>query len=253
MSEAINYAKSVAVLGWMRFVGTKGEFSELKQKTAITVDGDLPKEVCNTLIERIESVLADPSHPRVWRDQVGSDSRILGFEQDIEDLVSHFRIDRRIQAIDDYLGRPVKSWFLMANRVVPVENNLGSGGGLHRDSPFSHQVKCIWYLNDVGTENGPFEYVPGSHFNTVSARKSYPLGAYRFDDVRSGDELVEVHASAGTMLVCDTKCIHSGKPIEKGVRYAVTLYTLPTEDGAADLFRKSQIDPALAQRPTGRN
>jgi hypothetical protein len=55
------------------------------------------------------------------------------------------------------------------------------------------------------------------------------------------------------MLVCDTKCIHSGKPIEKGVRYAVTLYTLPTEDGAADLFRKSQIDPALAQRPTGRN
>lgn len=253
MTTAINYAKSVAVLGWMRFFGTKGEFSELKEKTAMIVEGDLPKDVCDALIEKIEAVLADPSHPRVWRDQVGSDSRILGFEQDIGELAEHFKIERRIKAIDEYLGRPVKSWFLMANRVVPVENNLGSGGGLHRDSPFSHQVKCIWYLNDVNTENGPFEFVPGSHFNALSARDAYPLGEYRFDSVRRGDQLVEAHAAAGAMLVCDTKCIHSGKPIEKGVRYAVTLYTLPTENAAADIFRKSQIDPALAERPTGRH
>jgi ectoine hydroxylase-related dioxygenase (phytanoyl-CoA dioxygenase family) len=245
---AINYVKSVAVLGWMRFFGTKGEFSELKEKTAMIVEGDLPKEVCDALIEKIEAVLADPSHPRVWRDEVGSDSRILGFEQDIGDLAEHFKIERRTKAVDEYLGHPVKSWFLMANRVVPVENNLGSGGGLHRDSPFSHQIKCIWYLNDVNTENGPFEFVPGSHFNALSARDAYPLGEYRFDSVRRGDRLVEVHASAGAMLVCDTKCIHSGKPIESGVRYAVTLYTMSSHGGAADIFRKSQIDPALAQR-----
>lgn len=192
-------------------------------------------------------------HPRVWRDQVGSDSRNKGFEQDIGDLVEHFKIERRIKAIDEYLGRPVKSWFLMANRVVPVENNLGSGGGLHRDSQFSHQVKCIWYMNDVNAENVPFEFVPGSHFNEVSVRDTYSLGEYRFDSVRRGHELVEADASAGTMLVCDTKCIHSGKPIEKGVGYVVMLYKLPIEDGTAEIFRKSQIDPALAQRPSGRN
>lgn len=252
MTTAINYAKSVAVLSWMRLFGTKGEFSELKEKTAMIVEGDLPKEVCDTLIKKIEAVLADPSHPRVWRDQVGSDTRIFGFEQDIGDLAEHFKVERRIKAVEEYLGCTVKSWFLMANRVVPLKNNLGSGGGLHRDSPFSHQVKCIWYMNDVNTENGPFEFVPGSHFNVLSTRNEYPLGKYRFESICSDDTLVEVHASAGAMLVCDTKCIHSGKPIEKGVRYAVTLYTLPTEDGAADIFRKSQIDPALAERPAGR-
>lgn len=253
MTTAINYAKSVVVLGWMRFFGTKGEFSELKEKTAMIVEGDLRKEVCDALIEKIEAVLADPSHPRVWRDQVGSDSRIFGVEQDIGDLAEHFKVERRTKAVQEYLGRPVKSWFLMANRVVPVENNLGSGGGLHRDSPFSHQVKCIWYLNDVNTENGPFEFVPGSHFNVFATRNEYPLGKYRFECIRSDDTLVEAHASAGSLLVCDTKCIHSGKPIEKGVRYAVTLYTMPTEDGAADIFRSINLDPALAQRPARRN
>lgn len=248
MTSVINYAKSVAVLGWMRLFGTKGEFSGLKEQTAMIVAADLPKEVCDALIEKIETVLADPSHPRVWRDQVGSDSRILGFEQDIGDLAEHFKIERRIKAIHQYLGRPVKSWFLMANRVVPVANNLGSGGGLHRDSPFSHQVKCIWYLNDVNAENGPFTYLPGSHFNAISARDAYPLGEYRFDGVHLRDTLCEVHAQAGSMLVCDTKCIHSGKPIERGLRYAVTLYTTHSVGGAAATFRKSQIDPALAQR-----
>ncbi len=253
MTTAINYAKSMAALGWMRFFGTKGEFRGLKEKTAMIYEGDLPKEVCVTLREKIDVTLDNPSHPRVWKDKVGSDNRIFGFEQDIGGLTQHFKIERRIKAIEEYLGRPVKSWFLMANRVLPVEKNLGSGGGLHRDSPFSHQVKCIWYLNDVSTDNGPFEFVPGSHFNVMSTRDAYPLGEYRFDSVRRGDRLVEALATAGSMLVCDTKCIHSGKPIQKGVRYAVTLYTLPTEDGAADVFRKSQIDPALAQRPTRRN
>src|SRR3546814_14658032 len=38
-----------------------------------------------------------------------------------------------------YVGRSTKSWLLMANRLLPKDGNLGSGGGLHRDSPFSHQ------------------------------------------------------------------------------------------------------------------
>lgn len=246
MSTIVNYAKALASSAWMNSIATRGQFRELKEKTAVVVADVLPKEACQEMVARIDKMADDMLHPRVWRDDVGSDTRIFGFEQEIPEFIKHFEIQRRIDAVDAYTGRKTKSWFLMANRVLPKENNLGSGGGLHRDSPFSHQVKCIWYLSDVTRENGPFQYIPHTHFNTLKTRKDYPLGKSRFDRVHH--ELVEVTAEAGSLLICDTKCIHGGKPIETGARYAVTLYTLPTENGAADIFRKSKIEPELAKR-----
>lgn len=243
MSTIVNYAKTLAGYVWMRAFGTRGEFRNLKDKTAVVLPGALPKEACKELIARIDAAAEDDTHPRVWRDDVASDTRVLGFEQDIPDFLSHFEVERRIAAVDSYTGRKTKAWFLMANRVVPKENNLGSGGGLHRDSPFSHQVKCIWYLADVTTENGPFQYIPDTHFNLMKTRADYPLGKSRFDNV--AHDLVEVTAEAGSLLICDTKCIHGGKPIKSGARYAVTLYTLPTEDGARKIFTVSGVDPDL--------
>ncbi len=246
MSTMLNYAKTLAASAWMHSFAARGEFRELKEKTAVIVRGALPQDACKQMIERIDAMADETSHPRVWRDSVASDSRIFGFEQDIPEFLEHFEVQRRIEAVDAYTGRKTKSWFLMANRVVPVDKNLGSGGGLHRDSPFSHQVKCIWYLTDVGTENGPFQYIPNTHFNIMKTRADYPLGKSRFDSV--SHDLVEATAKAGSLLICDTKCIHSGKPIQSGARYAVTLYTLLTEKGAAELFRKSGVDPELAKR-----
>lgn len=246
MTNTFNYAKTIAASAWMRAFGTRGEFRDIKDKTAFVSPGVLTKQACKEMIARIDAAAEDSTHPRVWRDDVASDTRVLGFEQDIPDFLSQFQVERQIAAVDAYTGRKTKAWFLMANRVVPKENNLGSGGGLHRDSPFSHQVKCIWYLSDVTTENGPFQYVPGSHFNLIKARAHYPLGKSRFDDV--ADDLIEVTAEAGSLLICDTKCIHGGKPIESGARYAVTLYTLPTEEGARKIFSGSGVDPDLAIR-----
>lgn len=246
MSNMINYAKTFAASVWVHSFGTRGELREIKDKTAMVRPGALSKPACEEMIARINAAAEDNTHPRVWRDEVGSDTRVLGFEQDIPDYLSQFEVERMIKAVDAYTGSRTKSWFLMANRVVPKENNLGSGGGLHRDSPFSHQIKCIWYLSDVTTENGPFQYVPNTHFNLLKTRADYPLGKTRFDMV--AHDLVEITAEAGSLLICDTKCIHGGKPIASGARYAVTLYTLPSEDGAKKMFSGSGIDPELAVR-----
>lgn len=129
----------------------------------------------------------------------------------------------------------------MANRVVTKPQNLGSGGGLHRDSPFSHQVKCIWYLSDVTPLTGPFRYLPGTHKDLLSQRSDYPIGKMRFERVHG--EMVEVHAPAGSLLICDTKCIHGGKPIQEGVRYALTLYTSLRADGTETVLRKLGLPP----------
>ncbi len=246
MNDIVNYAKTAAASAWMRFFAARGEFSELKEKTAILQLSSLSKAACQEMIARIDAAAEDRAHSRVWRDDVASDTRILGFERDIPDFLSELEIERCILAIDAYTGRKTKSWFLMANRVVPKDSNLGSGGGLHRDSPFSHQVKCIWYLSDVTTENGPFQYIPDTHFNLFKTRADYPLGKSRFNS--AAHDLVEVTAEAGSLLICDTKCIHGGKPIQTGARYAVTLYTLPTVEGARSIFKGSGLDPDLAVR-----
>lgn len=243
MSGLINYAKAVAVSGWMKVVGGRGELSALGDDGAMVFPDVLPQELCASLVARIDEICDTPGHPRVWRDAQHSDSRIIGFEHVIGDEIRHFDLSRWLRAVGDYLGQQPRSWLLMANRVVPKPNNLGSGGGLHRDSPFSHQIKCIWYLSRVTSETGPFQYIPGSHKDIIGQRDRYPLGQMRFREVH--DPLVEVTAEAGSLLVCDTRCIHGGKPIRTGARYAVTLYTFPGKSGARVMYERSGLDPSL--------
>jgi len=212
----------------------------------LTFPGQLPKAVCQSLIRRIDALADEPGRDDVWRDPEGSDTRILAFERHMADYLPLLRIDRRVKAIDAYLGMRTKSWFLMANRVVPSSGSRGSGGGLHRDSAFSHQVKCIWYLSDVTTASGPFRYVPGSHRTALADRDRYPLGETRIRIVP--DPLVEVTGKAGTLLVADTKCIHGGKPCETGARHALTLYTYRSLGKCRSVFRELGVDPAYARQ-----
>ena len=50
----------------------------------------------------------------------------------------------------------------MANRIVSYKNNLGSGGGWHRDD-VTTQFKAILYLTNVNKDTGAFELVEKSN------------------------------------------------------------------------------------------
>lgn len=247
MTTVSSYFKLFVSDSHAAFCGGRGQLSFLKSETARAIPGALPRNICASLIERIDEEIDRGTSGRVWRDAVGSDCRVLQFERDIPSLLPYFNVARLVAGIDAYVGRSTKSWLLMANRVLPKEGNLGSGGGLHRDSPFSHQVKCIWYLSDVEEENGPFQYIPGTHRNLIGQRHKYPIGTYRYPEIF--DPPAAITAPAGTLLVCDTHCIHGGKPIVSGTRYAVTLYTFPRSDGIKRLFESSGLDPAAAASP----
>lgn len=239
------YIKHSLVEAWMAAVGGKGDFRNLKHETALIIKDQIPREVCYELRDRIDRLADSADDGRVWRDKAASDTRVLAFENVMSDHLHYLQIPDKIRAIDAYLGTKTRSWFLMANRLTPKPGNLGSGGGLHRDSPYSHQVKCIWYLSDVSSENGPFQYVPGSHSSAFLDRKKYPLGQSRFASAH--DPLVEVLAPAGTLLVADTKCIHAGKPIEAGARYALTLYTYKSIEKSKQSFREQNVSPSYVQ------
>jgi hypothetical protein len=164
----------------------------------------------------------------------GAERRLFGVERISPELgvLWNDELLQRVQRA--YCSTETDVGFTMANRIEAREGNLGSGNGWHRDSVRGRQFKAIAYLNDVGPENGPFQYMRRSHrvwhrFQTA-LRLSAPYDQNRFDD-GSFDQLFEhdaevftFTASKGTVLLADTTGLHRGRPLASGVRYAMTNY-----------------------------
>lgn len=168
----------------------------------------------------------------------GSDRRIYK----VDNYTSIFEIDKlnslayNLYKKFSFLASDNK--FTLLGHITNSENNLGSGGGWHRDSPFVHQFKSIMYLTDVGTNNGPFQYIPGSHkFSSIlsySRSLNCPLSQYRFkeDEISiilencKNFNIVDFTGEKGTVLFVDTRGLHRGKPIIDGNRIAITRYFL---------------------------
>ena len=122
--------------------------------------------------------------------------------------------------------------FLMANRVCFKKNNKGSGGGWHRDSLNRRQLKFMIYLNDVESNNGPFEYVLKTH----TAMNKFATNHFLTKKTRYTDSEMEDYkqkfpsklytAKKGTCIIFDSSGLHRGTPLREtgGVRYAITKY-----------------------------
>ncbi len=127
----------------------------------------------------------------------------------------------------------------------------------HRDAS-GGDLKVIFYLSDVGLENGPFNFVLGSHSMRLSRLDDYICEAndsngfagtslaarLQFaalprslrqkgtfgNDLRKVDELQQqlldatwqVQAPKGSMVMFDTKGVHRGGLVEQGERRVIT-------------------------------
>lgn len=204
------------------------ELNGLVKHGCVSLGQKIDPQIAEQLRDSLDKHLSN-SDVNVWRDQTASDERIFGFE-DLETCVGEVcSIGELLEIGSKYVGRRLKSWFMMANRVRHMAGNLGSGGGWHRDSAFTHQFKSICYLSDVTLDNGPFEYVSYSH---LTKDKLSIRGTIRLDQSRISDEDFQrsrlksstFTGPAGTLLLADTRGIHRGCPIKTGARYAITTY-----------------------------
>lgn len=126
--------------------------------------------------------------------------------------------------------------FMLLGVINAGSDNLGSGGGWHRDSPFSHQFKTILYLSDVTLDNGPFQYIKGSHiYSSLNKSAKYlnkEISSRRFSEdevkVLVDNQIVQNPTTfigkAGSLLIADTRGLHRGSPLKSGNRYALTRY-----------------------------
>lgn len=122
----------------------------------------------------------------------------------------------------------------MANKTKFINNNLGSGGGWHRDNLLK-QYKSILYLVDVDHSNGPFQLIEKSQkFSQVlkdSLKMKTDVRTYRFKEKQINsikkNRTVTIEGKAGTLIIVDTSAIHRGSPLKLGTRYALTNYYYP--------------------------
>lgn len=194
----------------------------------------LSSAMCLRYIEKIEGFINSDNYS-VWVDECGSDHRVY-FVNTIDEEFNEFYKNIKIREIlKAYTGTSDPVGMLLAAKIEYKEGNLGSGGGWHRDSPVTHQFKAVCYLNDVDEQNGPFQYIRGSHRKGNVIRnyfnKVFKPGQYRFTEDEISNYLAEnnkkvesVTGKAGTLVYADTKGIHRGKPVEQGVRYVLFCY-----------------------------
>jgi hypothetical protein len=164
-----------------------------------------------------------------------ADLRVFGAER-ASVAIREFHDTAFPRAIGEhYSGRRLTCFSTLAARLSARSGNLGSGQGWHRDA-FHFQYKAMVYLSDVGSDNGPFQLLDGSHRGTRVFLDTIVGGLQRAPYSRITDSQAEAlvaaqperlktfTGSAGTMILFDSSTIHRGSPIVSGTRYALTNY-----------------------------
>lgn len=179
-------------------------------------------------ITKIESHL---NHPKCWKDKHESDFRLNGIDKIDESFKKIFddKIIRNLYEL--YVGKLNES-YVMANKTLFKKSNLGSGGGWHKDN-ISRQLKFMVYLNDVDSNNGAFEYLEKTNRIYTKIKIDFLNNGMfgvsnrikKVDDLKNNYKIKLAAAKAGDLIIFDSSGIHRGKPIKKGFRYAVTLYS----------------------------
>lgn len=194
-------------------------------------------DTCTRLKKEIDGVFA--SHEKsLWKDEHGSDTRAFGVDRVSSIIKDTYYNDPLIVSAREHYYQLKDEHIIgvtLANKVVAVENNLGSGGGWHRDTVNKRQFKAIMYLNDVGEENGAFQYVSGTQFKK-SVVNGIVKNGLRHNHNRFSEEEISallkneelevctLTGKAGSLILVDTSGIHRGSPIQQGERYALTNY-----------------------------
>jgi hypothetical protein len=192
-------------------------------------DCDCLKNSLNKLIKR-----KDKNKYKYWHDSYLSDHRFWRFHK-YNNLAKDFMNNKFINSIASIItGRKKHYKIVMANKLIFKKNNVGSGGGWHKDSPYRTQFKAFLYLDDVKINNGPLQILPGSHridyikklinFDIFPNQYRFPSNLMTNFFKKSNYKPISICGKAGTLIMANTKCIHRGLPIKKKNRYALTIY-----------------------------
>ncbi len=208
--------------------------SAIRKQGFVVVEDYYTNEKCDVIIKEIDQ-LHETYKKEIFVDKTSADKRMFGANLHSK-AIAEFWEDPFLNKIRDYYYQT--TGFVgctLAARIDAVADNIGSGGGWHRDTVYGTQLKAILYLSDVSEEQGPFQYLSYTH-DYSSKLDAIKHCGIRFDQNRLDGkivnkllekepyELVTFTAKRGTLLLVDTTGIHRGKPLSDKCRYALTNY-----------------------------
>jgi len=203
------------------------------------------RDRCQAAVADIDRVLRE--HPELIHPAGKSDRRFYGVDV-LSTLIAQFGNDPALTEVASLHNRmPTRLGMTLGARLPFIEGNIGSGEGWHRDQ-FFVATKAMLYLTDVGPKNGPFQMLAASARLNDVCRDIKTAGLrhmqYRIEHEqirallsRDPARLLTLGAAAGTLLVFNASSIHRGKPIEQGVRYALTNYYFTAEWSDAEIHK----------------
>ena len=211
-------------------------FEKLQKNGYCVIENFYTKKECDELIEIIEKNLSN-NDTDIFEDSVKSDQRIFFSEKISDKIYKYFKNELVHKVGEFYTKFQIKPAFTLANKVSYKKNNLGSGGGWHKDAYYP-QFKSILYLNDVHTKNGPFQLLIKSNkivksiLISLRLKKGYPDTRFSEQDLKvlCNEKIKTLTGKAGTLILFDGSLIHRGTPILEGKRYALTNYYFPKSD-----------------------
>ncbi|AOY84522.1 hypothetical protein BJP36_05485 [Moorena producens JHB] len=136
--------------------------------------------------------------------------------------------ERLLDIVENYLGLPVLLAGLIFQRNI-ADSKPVNVRQWHVDPEDYRMVKIIIYLNDVGLDGGPFEYIPRNLTSSLAEALNYN---YYYSGLVSDKYMARVASkftsnpctgAYGTVIFTDTRNIfHRLKPPTASDRYSIT-------------------------------
>jgi hypothetical protein len=214
---------------------------DLRSKGFFQINNFISEYECDDLTNIIDK---HTSKKYCWRDKYDSDVRIYGIENLEKKFKNIFDRNNLYNIYKKYISVNNIYETIMAAKMVYKAENPGSGGGWHRDTTNQRQLKFILYLSDVDESNGCFQYISKSHKLKMKLKSKIVLNnsivkqRYTHEETMLISQKLDLKLKSfvgqkGTLIVVDTSGLHRGKPMEGGVRYAVTNYMSETPFGTS--------------------
>jgi hypothetical protein len=159
-----------------------------------------------------------------------------------------------VAAIERTFGCKPTIGYMAAWWSIPTPDGVPrQAENFHRDFDDVAFLKLFTYLSDVGPENGPHDFILGSHADS----QLRPIRRYTDNEVYStfsSNRLVRFTGGAGTMFLEDTTGLHRGLPVNAGRRLILQIvYSMlpmaygPSEPYPRDVFQSipTAIDPYI--------
>ena len=187
---------------------------------------NLKYDVCKLIINKFDEL----NNKQIFSTKKNDDIRMFGFEKVLDKNITNlfFDIDTK-SSIKFFKKKPLYQTLMVNKTFVPSDKlALGSGGGWHRDSYLKRQLKTIFYLTKVNTENGPFTYLEPklkifSRFYPMKTRLSANADK-KLNFCSNKISITSEKPGLGFSII--SNYIHRGIPPINGVRYAVTVYSV---------------------------